>query len=89
MIKFEMLALKKIIEKCKRQKTISTHLVLQALNELEKEHEQLQKKHKELQHYSNKHQQIMKSEIKRLKATNKNLRENKRIVPEGPAPSKE
>lgn len=72
-----MSALKNIVEKCKRQKTISTQLVLQALNESEKEHKQLKKKHQELQHYANKHQQLMKSEIQRLKAMNKKLRENK------------
>ncbi len=70
-----MSALKKIVEKCKRQKSISTHLVLQALQNQQDKYQQLEQKHKELQHYSNKHQQLMKSEIKRLKAINQKLRE--------------
>ena len=69
-----MSALKKIIEKCKRQKSISTHLVLQVLQDQQDKYKQLEQKHKELQHYSNKHQQTMKSEIQRLKALNKKLR---------------
>ena len=68
-----MSAFKQIIEKCKRQKTISTHLVLQTLNDLVEEHERLERKYKELQHYSNKHQQFTKSEIKKLKAKIKSL----------------
>lgn len=70
-----MSKLKSIIEKCKKQKTISTHLIVQDLIDFEQDYKQLQQKHKELQHYSNKHQQLMKMELKRLKAMNQKLRE--------------
>lgn len=67
----------RFLDKCRKQKTVSAHLVV---SELEKEIQRfndLEKKYKELQHYSNKHQQLMKTEIKKLKAINQKLREKK------------
>ena len=64
-----------ILEKCQKQKTISTHLVAKEIKQLLDRYHHLEAKHKELQHYSNKHNQMMQSEIKKLKAANKKLRE--------------
>ncbi|MER2058014.1 MAG: hypothetical protein ABTA16_04270 [Niallia sp.] len=71
-----MLTVKKIMEKCKKQKTISTHLVLATIESMHNELAELHEKHKDLQHYSNKHQQLMKTEIQQLKEKNRKLRED-------------
>lgn len=66
----------KFLNKCRNQKTVSAHLVVDELEKQLQRYEELVKKHKELQHYSNKHKQLMQSEIKRLKDANQKVKEN-------------
>lgn len=66
--------MKRFLDKCRKQKSVSAHLVVQALETEQQRYQELEKKYKELQHYSNKHQQLIKTEIKRLKAMNQKLR---------------
>ena len=63
------------LEKWRGQKTVSAHLVVQALEMELTRYRELEAKHKELQNSSNKHHQYLKTEIKRLKAINQKLRE--------------
>lgn len=71
-----MLTRKTLIEKCKKQKTISTHLVLAPLEHLQTELDKAREERKQSQERYNKHQQLMKTEIQQLKEKNRKLREN-------------
>lgn len=65
----------RFLGKCRNQKSVSAHLVVHTFETEQQRYQELEKKYKEVQHYSNKHQQLMKTEIKRLKAINQKLRE--------------
>ena len=70
-----LLSRKILIEKCKNQKTISTHLVLAPLEKLQAELQVARDEKKQSQDHYNKHQQLMKTEIQQLKEKNRKLRE--------------
>lgn len=67
----------RMISKCKRQKSISAHLVLEVMMKLIKDRDKAKCKTIEVQHYSSKHMQLLKNENKELKRKIRELEGNR------------